>query len=57
MTETINPAESIIALFFGGMVVVRTLIATGLFDYLGAIVRWSRLVGQVGSGFKVYSGC
>ncbi len=20
-------------------------------------VRWSRLVGQVGSGFKVYSGC
>ena len=37
MTETINPAESIIALFFGGMVVVRTLIATGLFDYLGAI--------------------
>jgi Na+/H+ antiporter NhaD/arsenite permease-like protein len=37
MTETINPAEAIIALFYGGMVVVRTLIATGLFDYLGAI--------------------
>src|SRR5690242_7578638 len=37
MTETINPAESLIALFFGGMVVVRTLIATGLFDYLGAV--------------------
>jgi len=37
MTETINPAESLIALFFGGMVVVRTLTATGLFDYLGAV--------------------
>jgi Na+/H+ antiporter NhaD/arsenite permease-like protein len=37
LTETINPAESIIALFFGGMVVVRTLTATGLFNYLGAI--------------------
>jgi hypothetical protein len=22
-----------------------------------ASLRWSRLVGQVGSGFKVYSGC
>jgi Na+/H+ antiporter NhaD/arsenite permease-like protein len=37
VSETINPAEAMIALFFGGMVMARTLIATGLFDYLGAI--------------------
>ncbi len=36
-SETINPAEAMIALFFGGMVMARTLISTGLFDYLGAI--------------------
>lgn len=36
-SETINPAEAMISLFFGGMVMVRTLTATGLFDYLGAI--------------------
>jgi Na+/H+ antiporter NhaD/arsenite permease-like protein len=36
-SETINPAEGMISLFFGGMVMVRTLISTGLFDYLGAI--------------------
>jgi Na+/H+ antiporter NhaD/arsenite permease-like protein len=36
-SETINPAEGMIALFFGGMVMARTLISTGLFDYLGAI--------------------
>ena len=36
-SETINPAEAMIALFFGGMVMARTLIATGLFDYLGAV--------------------
>ena len=35
-SSTINPGESTIALFFGGMVVARTLIPTGLFDYLGA---------------------
>ena len=35
-SETINPAEAMISLFFGGMVTARTLIATGLFDYLGA---------------------
>ena len=37
VSETINPAEAMIALFFGGMVMARTLISTGLFDYLGAI--------------------
>jgi Na+/H+ antiporter NhaD/arsenite permease-like protein len=37
VSETINPAEAMVALFFGGMVMARTLIATGLFDYLGAI--------------------
>lgn len=37
VSETINPAEAMIALFFGGMVMARTLIATGLFDYLGGI--------------------
>jgi len=36
-SETINPGEDTIALFFGGMVVARTLIPTGLFDYLGGI--------------------
>lgn len=36
-SETINPAEATISLFFGGMVLARTLMATGLFDYLGAI--------------------
>ena len=36
-SETINPAEAMIALFFGGMVMARTLIATGLFDYIGAV--------------------
>jgi len=36
-SETINPAEAMMALFFGGMVMARTLISTGLFDYLGAI--------------------
>jgi len=36
-SETINPGEDTIALFFGGMVVARTLIPTGIFDYLGAI--------------------
>ena len=36
-SATINPGESTIALFFGGMVMARTLIPTGLFDYLGAI--------------------
>jgi hypothetical protein len=25
--------------------------------YFEERLRWSRLVGQVGSGFKVYSGC
>ena len=37
VSETINPAEAMISLFFGGMVMARTLISTGLFDYLGAI--------------------
>jgi Na+/H+ antiporter NhaD/arsenite permease-like protein len=37
VSETINPAEAMISLFFGGMVMARTLIPTGLFDYLGAI--------------------
>ena len=37
-SETINPGEDTIALFFGGMVVARTLIPTGLFDYLGGII-------------------
>jgi len=36
-SETINPGEDTIALFFGGMVMARTLIPTGIFDYLGAI--------------------
>ena len=36
-SETINPGEDTIALFFGGMVMARTLIPTGLFDFLGAI--------------------
>jgi len=36
-SSTINPGEASIALFFGGMVVARTLIPTGLFDYLGGI--------------------
>jgi Na+/H+ antiporter NhaD/arsenite permease-like protein len=36
-SETINPAEAMIALFFGGMAMARTLIATGLFDYIGAV--------------------
>ena len=36
-SETINPAEAMIALFFGGMVMARILIATGLFDYVGAV--------------------
>ncbi|HVM77529.1 MAG TPA: SLC13 family permease [Stellaceae bacterium] len=37
-SETINPGEDTIALFFGGMVMARTLIPTGLFDFLGGIV-------------------
>src|ERR1700722_19396701 len=36
-SATINPGESTIALFFGGMVVARTLTPTGLFDYLGGV--------------------
>jgi Na+/H+ antiporter NhaD/arsenite permease-like protein len=36
-SETINPGEDTIALFFGGMVMARTLIPTGLFEFLGAI--------------------
>jgi len=36
-SETINPGEDTIALFFGGMAIARTLIPTGLFDFLGAI--------------------
>ncbi len=35
VSETINPAEAMIALFFGGMVMARTtLIATGLFSII-----------------------
>jgi Na+/H+ antiporter NhaD/arsenite permease-like protein len=36
-SNTINPGEDTIALFFGGMVVARTLISNGLFNYLGEI--------------------
>src|ERR1700746_1907026 len=35
--DTINRGEDTIALFFGVMVMARTLIPTGLFDFLGAI--------------------
>lgn len=34
----INDALDTIGLFFGGMVVARALVPTGIFDYLGAIV-------------------
>jgi Na+/H+ antiporter NhaD/arsenite permease-like protein len=37
VSATINPSEETIALFFGGMVIARTLIPTGLFDYLGGV--------------------
>lgn len=36
-SNTINPGEATISLFFGGMVMARVLIPTGLFDYLGSI--------------------
>jgi len=46
-SSTINPGEATIALFFGGMVVARTLIPTGLFDYLGVrAVRFVRGDGR-----------
>jgi Na+/H+ antiporter NhaD/arsenite permease-like protein len=37
VSTTIDPGESTIALFFGGMVVARALIPTGLFEYLARI--------------------
>jgi len=36
--SSINVGNDTIALFFGGMVVARALIPTGIFDYLGARV-------------------
>jgi Na+/H+ antiporter NhaD/arsenite permease-like protein len=46
-SATINPGESTIALFFGGMVVARTLTPTGLFDYLGGVtIRFVRGDGR-----------
>ena len=37
VSETINPGEATIALFFGGMVMARVLTPTGLFEYLAGI--------------------
>jgi Na+/H+ antiporter NhaD/arsenite permease-like protein len=37
LSDTIDPGEETIALFFGGMVMARVLIPTGLFEYLAAI--------------------
>jgi Na+/H+ antiporter NhaD/arsenite permease-like protein len=37
VSETINPGEAMIALFFGGMVMARVLTPTGLFEYLAGI--------------------
>jgi Na+/H+ antiporter NhaD/arsenite permease-like protein len=37
VSNTINPGESTIALFFGGMVMARVLIPTGLFEYLAEV--------------------
>ncbi|HET6184886.1 MAG TPA: SLC13 family permease [Acetobacteraceae bacterium] len=45
-SASINPAEATIALFFGGMVVARTLVPTGVFDYLGALAQ--RVIGGDG---------
>jgi Na+/H+ antiporter NhaD/arsenite permease-like protein len=50
VSETINPAEAMIALFFGGMVMARTLVSTGLFDYLGAVGL--RLVRAMVDGWR-----
>jgi len=37
VSSTIDPGESTIALFFGGMVLARVLTPTGLFEYLAGI--------------------
>ena len=37
VSETINPGEATIALFFGGMVMARVLTPTGLFEYLAGV--------------------
>jgi Na+/H+ antiporter NhaD/arsenite permease-like protein len=46
LSDTIDPGEETIALFFGGMVMARVLIPTGLFEYLAAIAL--RLVRAMG---------
>jgi Na+/H+ antiporter NhaD/arsenite permease-like protein len=51
VSETINPGEATIALFFGGMVMARVLAPTGLFEYLAGIVL--RLVRNDGRRLMV----
>jgi Na+/H+ antiporter NhaD/arsenite permease-like protein len=38
ISATIDPADATIALFFGGMIMARVLVPTGLFDYLAGLI-------------------